>query len=338
MRVFRCVLVPVLLAPAIITAPAVSVAQIAIGINITVEPPELPVYDQPEIPGPGYIWTPGYWAWGDDGYYWVPGTWIEPPAVGLLWTPGYWGFRDGIYVWNEGYWGPHIGFYGGINYGFGYVGTGYLGGSWRGGVFAYNSAVNNFGGVHITNVYNQTIINNTTIVKVSFNGGPHGVVAQPNQQELAAAHENHIQPTAMQTQNMTAASKNRAFYASVNQGKPAVAATSRPGQFSGKSVIPAHSGGNFHGGTNAGITGKTNVGNPNAKTPPPTSRGSEPFVAHNQNQEHGQNKSTQSHPFNSNAIQHNPPKGASNPPKPPPHPNVAHTPPNKPPPKKDKKG
>jgi hypothetical protein len=332
MRVFRCVLAPVLLALAIIAAPAVSDAQIAIGINITIEPPELPVYDQPAIPGPGYIWTPGYWAWGDDGYYWVPGTWVEPPAVGVLWTPGYWGWRNGVYIWNAGYWGPHIGFYGGINYGFGYVGTGYLGGSWRGGVFAYNSAVNNFGGVHIINVYNQTVVNNTTITKVSFNGGPHGVAAQPNAQEVAAAHENHFQPTAMQTQNVTAASKNRAFLASVNQGKPAVAATSRPGQFSGPGVIAAHSGGNFHsgtnapagnihGGTNAAITGKTNIGNPNAGTPPSNNRGSAP----------------QSHPFNANAIQHNLPKGASNPPKPAPHPNVAHTP-NKPPPKKDKKG
>src|SRR5262249_16572953 len=63
-------------------------------VSITIAPPVLPVYEQPPIPGPGYIWTPGYWAWGDDGYYWVPGTWILPPAVGLLWTLGYWGWRE----------------------------------------------------------------------------------------------------------------------------------------------------------------------------------------------------------------------------------------------------
>ena len=68
---------------------------------------------QPLIPGPGYIWTPGYWAWGDNGYFWVPGTWVLPPAVGLLWTPGYWAWSAGSYIWNAGYWGPHIGFYGG---------------------------------------------------------------------------------------------------------------------------------------------------------------------------------------------------------------------------------
>jgi hypothetical protein len=30
---------------------------------------------------------------------------------------------------------------------------------------------NNFGGVAITNVYNKTVINDTTITRVSFNGG-----------------------------------------------------------------------------------------------------------------------------------------------------------------------
>jgi len=73
-------------------------------VSITIAPPVLPVYVQPALPGPGYIWTPGYWAYGDDGYYWVPGTWVLPPAVGVLWTPGYWGWHDGIYAWNAGYW------------------------------------------------------------------------------------------------------------------------------------------------------------------------------------------------------------------------------------------
>eukprot|EP01035_Chromulina_nebulosa_P063498 gene63498-86848_t len=128
------------------TMPVVAMAQI-IGINITIAPPELPVYEQPAIPAPGYIWTPGYWAYGPDGYYWVPGTWVEPPQVGLLWTPGYWGWHGGYYGWNAGYWGSHVGFYGGVDYGYGYGGDGYAGGRWNNGVFAYNRTVNNFGGV-----------------------------------------------------------------------------------------------------------------------------------------------------------------------------------------------
>src|SRR5579871_3727104 len=135
-------------AAAALATPITAHAQIGIGISITIAPPELPVYVQPPIPEPGYIWAPGYWAYGDEGYYWLPGTWVRPPTVGVLWTPGDWGWRDGVYLWNEGYWGPHVGFYGGVNYGFGYGGVGYLGGRWVGGVFSYNQTVNNFGGIH----------------------------------------------------------------------------------------------------------------------------------------------------------------------------------------------
>ena len=99
--------------PAVFSSPAA--AQIGIGISVRIGPPALPVYEQPQCPSEGYLWTPGYWAWDDDnGYYWVPGTWVEAPEPGLLWTPGYWGWNDGAYAWNDGYWGPQVGFYGGI--------------------------------------------------------------------------------------------------------------------------------------------------------------------------------------------------------------------------------
>ena len=52
-----------------------SSSQIAIGVSVSIAPPELPVYEQPPCPGDDYIWTPGYWAYGDGDYYWVPGTW-----------------------------------------------------------------------------------------------------------------------------------------------------------------------------------------------------------------------------------------------------------------------
>ncbi len=202
-------------------------AHAGVFVSVGFAPPVLPVYAQPPLPAPGYIWTPGYWAYGPAGYYWVPGVWVQPPTVGLLWTPGYWGFAGGAYVWHAGYWGPHVGFYGGVNYGFGYGGIGFVGGEWRGGVFAYNSAVANFGSVHVTNVYvNRTVVTNNTIINenhVSFNG-EGGVQARASVAEMQAEHDNHIQPTQNQMQHENFAARDRAQLASVNNGHPTTVA------------------------------------------------------------------------------------------------------------------
>jgi hypothetical protein len=223
---------------ALLALPLGAHAQV-ICVSNNVPPPELPVYDQPPIPAPGYIWTPGYWAGGASGYFWVPGTWIQPPEVGLLWTPGYWGWRDGIYIWSAGYWGPHVGFYGGVDYGFGYGGAGYEGGHWDHGVFAYNRTVNNFGGVHITNVYEKTVIVNQTNVRVSFNGGSGGIIAKPTPEQEAAAHDKHVAADQAQLQHERTASADKSLLASENHGHPAVAATAKPGEFSGPGVVAA---------------------------------------------------------------------------------------------------
>jgi hypothetical protein len=247
--VFRSIAIGFLLLviPAMLVSPASAQIGIGIGISVRIGPPALPVYEQPFCPGPGYLWTPGYWAWDDDdGYYWVPGTWVMAP-VGLLWTPGYWGWNDGVYAWNAGYWGPHIGFYGGINYGFGYGGVGFGGGEWRGGSFFYNTAVMRVNTTTITNVYvNKTVIVNNTS-HVAFNGGAGGVTARPTAQEVEYSHETHTAPVAAQVQQQHAASQNKALFASANHGRPAVAATAKPGEFSGKNVVAAKSaGGTYH--------------------------------------------------------------------------------------------
>jgi hypothetical protein len=231
----------VLLAVVVMFMPARSSAQISVGVAVHIGPPALPVYEQPICPGAGYLWTPGYWAYGDEGYYWVPGTWVMAPTVGFLWTPGYWGWGGGGYFWHAGYWGPHVGFYGGINYGFGYGGVGFVGGRWNGGVFAYNTAVMHVNTTVIHNTYvDRTVINNVTVNNhVSYNGGTGGVSTRPTSTELAAEHEHHVAPTSMQSQHEHAASTNRALLASENHGKPAIAATAKPGEFSGHGVVAA---------------------------------------------------------------------------------------------------
>jgi hypothetical protein len=222
--------------------PSSTPAQIAVGVGISVHigPPALPVYSQPICPAPGYIWTPGYWAYGPAGYYWVPGTWILAPTPGYLWTPGYWGWGGGGYFWHAGYWGPHVGFYGGINYGYGYGGVGFVGGAWHGGVFAYNTAVTNVNTTVIHNTYvNNTVVNNTTVNNVSYNGGTGGTTAQPTAAEQAAEHEQHIPATSAQTLHEQTARNDRSMLASENHGQPAVAATTKPGVFHGEGVVAA---------------------------------------------------------------------------------------------------
>jgi|HubBroStandDraft_1064217.scaffolds.fasta_scaffold08668_3 hypothetical protein len=202
-------------------------AHAAVIISVGFAPPVMPVYTQPLCPGAGYMWTPGYWAYGPDGYYWVPGVWVQPPVAGVLWTPAWWGWEGGAYMYHAGYWGPHVGFYGGINYGFGYGGVGFVGGEWRGGAFFYNRAVAN---VNVTNVYvrNVTVVNHST---VAFNGGVGGIQARPTAQETAWSHEQHFQPTANQMSHQSFAAQNRSQWASVNHGRPTVSAAASVGAF-----------------------------------------------------------------------------------------------------------
>ena len=237
MRAFK-VLGFLLMAAILLGMPAASNAQVAVGVSIRVGPPVLPVYAQPVCPGPGYIWTPGYWAHNEDDYYWVPGTWVLAPEPGLLWTPGYWGFAGGLYVWHAGYWGPHVGFYGGINYGFGYTGVGFFGGEWRGREFVYNRAVSNVNVTIIHNTYNRTVVVNN-VNRVSFNGGPHGIQARETERERIAEHEHHFEPRHEQIEHERAARADRSQFASVNHGRPNIAASGRPGDFHGHDVVPA---------------------------------------------------------------------------------------------------
>jgi hypothetical protein len=117
-------------------------------------------------------------------------------------------------------WGPHVGFYGGINYGFGYGGVGFWGGRWEGGAFRYNTAAWHVGaGFH--GVYeDRTYISHVSVNNhYSFNG-EGGVRAKPNAEERAAMHEQHYAHTHEQMAHQRAARVDRSNYAAVNHGTP----------------------------------------------------------------------------------------------------------------------
>jgi hypothetical protein len=166
-------------------------------------PPSLPDGIQPPCPEDGYIWTPGFWAWNSGSYYWVFGDWVAPPRIGLLWTPGYWEYVQNVYVFHVGYWASEVGYYGGIDYGFGYFGVGYSGGRWVGNAFAYNRAVSNLGGRPFRSVYSEAIRSGSHS-RLSFNG-PGGTPAIPTAQERARIAEAHLSPTLQQRHDLVEA-------------------------------------------------------------------------------------------------------------------------------------
>ncbi len=245
---------------ALLCAGTAERAHAGVFVSVTVAPPALPVYEQPPLPGPNYIWTPGYWAWDEAAadYYWVPGTWTLAPEPSLVWTPGYWGWSNGVYVWNEGYWGPTVGFYGGVNYGFGYGGVGCDCGYWTGGVYYYNRAVVNVGVVGVTAVYTKTVVVRSE--RTSFNGGDHGVKAEPTERERRAASEHHRSASAEQNRHREMAGKNSDLRYSKNQGKPSIAATHKAGDYSKGNTYAARSSGGAGGHNNSGGQGHSATG------------------------------------------------------------------------------
>jgi hypothetical protein len=273
-----------LLAAFLLAVPSQSHAGVFVQVGIA--PPIMPIYAQPICPGDGYMWTPGYWGYGGDGYYWVPGTWVLAPQPGLLWTPGYWGWGNGFYMWHGGYWGTHIGFYGGVNYGFGFFGTGFYGGRWEGGHFLYNSAYAHVGpGFHGTYVNRVNIANNS---RVAFNGGSGGIQAHENAEEHAAANEHHIEATHAQQVHADAASHDHGNFASANHGNPAHAATDRPAT----GANDFHNSTAARGNENAGAHNNAAQNHPNTAQNHSTTNQNHNT---NNNQNHSTGNNTQSH-------------------------------------------
>ena len=56
-------------------------------------------------PGPGYVWTDGYYDWRGGNYVWMQGRWMRPPHRRAVWVPGAWmQSRRGGYEFRRGHW------------------------------------------------------------------------------------------------------------------------------------------------------------------------------------------------------------------------------------------
>ena len=55
-------------------------------------------------PGPGYVWTDGYYDWRGGRWFWVDGRWLRPPRAHAIWVPGTWREEGHRWRFHRGYW------------------------------------------------------------------------------------------------------------------------------------------------------------------------------------------------------------------------------------------
>ncbi len=83
-------------------------ARVGVDVGIAVGgPPPAPRVVGPVgvAPGPGYVWTNGYWDWAGGTWAWRDGRWAVPPHGHHVWVePYYHPYGHGAYHYHHGYW------------------------------------------------------------------------------------------------------------------------------------------------------------------------------------------------------------------------------------------
>lgn len=74
------------------------------GVTVAQAPPPPQAEAIPISPGPGYYWTPGYWAWQGNNWVWIGGAWVVRPGPGVVWVPGHWVRHGHGWIWVGGHW------------------------------------------------------------------------------------------------------------------------------------------------------------------------------------------------------------------------------------------
>ena len=77
---------------AALSTPVFADVNLTFGVEVAPPPPRVEVVPAPR---PGYLWTPGYWAWDHGRHNWIEGRWVEA-RHGQYWVPERWNeYRDG---------------------------------------------------------------------------------------------------------------------------------------------------------------------------------------------------------------------------------------------------
>jgi hypothetical protein len=83
----------------VVTAPPTASAEVV----VQEPPPPLRTEVIVEPPGPGYVWTPGYWSW-QGRWVWIGGRYVVRPHPHAVWVTGRWVRRGHGHVWVAGRW------------------------------------------------------------------------------------------------------------------------------------------------------------------------------------------------------------------------------------------
>jgi len=55
-------------------------------------------------PGPGYVWTPGWWDWRGHDWRWREGAWMRRPHSRAVYVAPEWRREGRGYRFHRGYW------------------------------------------------------------------------------------------------------------------------------------------------------------------------------------------------------------------------------------------
>ncbi len=55
-------------------------------------------------PGPGFVWTDGYWDLRGNNWRWRDGRWMRPPRRGAVWVTPRWTQQGNRWRFNRGRW------------------------------------------------------------------------------------------------------------------------------------------------------------------------------------------------------------------------------------------
>ena len=55
-------------------------------------------------PGPGFVWTPGWWDLHGSRWAWREGAWVRPPHAHAVWVAPEWRHEGHGYRFHRGHW------------------------------------------------------------------------------------------------------------------------------------------------------------------------------------------------------------------------------------------